>query len=79
MHSHAARVKFEPLIPYGFTYALVRTRAFKGLALPRASHSCEIALSGSRRLRATLAAVPFLFAHTFGHMGYQRHDRIANI
>jgi hypothetical protein len=26
-------------------------RALKGLALPRASHSGEIALSGSRRLR----------------------------
>ncbi len=35
----------------------------KGLALPRASHSGKIALSGSRRLRSTLAAVPVLFAH----------------
>ena len=33
------------------------------LVLPRASHSGEIALSGSRRLRSTLAAVPVLFAH----------------
>ncbi len=30
----------------------------------RASHSGEIALSGSRRLRSTLAVVPVLFAHT---------------
>ena len=39
-------------------------RALKGLALPRASHSGEIALSGSRRLRSTLAAARILFAHT---------------
>ncbi len=38
----------------------------KGLALPRASHSGEIALSASRRLRSTLAAVPALFARAFG-------------
>ena len=38
-------------------------RAQKGLALPRASHSGEIALAGSRRLRSTLAAAPVLFAH----------------
>lgn len=36
--------------------------ALKGLALPRVSHSGEIALSGSRRLRSTLAAAPVLFA-----------------
>ena len=35
----------------------------KGLALPRASHSDEIALAGSRRLRSTLAAAPVLLAH----------------
>jgi hypothetical protein len=33
-------------------------RALKGLALPRASHSGEIALSDSRRLRSTLVAAP---------------------
>ena len=37
--------------------------ALKGPALPRASHSDEIALAGSRRLRFTLAAAPVLFAH----------------
>jgi hypothetical protein len=36
-------------------------RALKGVA--RASHSGEIALSGSRRLRSTLVAAPVLFAH----------------
>ena len=35
----------------------------KGLALPRASHSSEIALVGSPRLCSTLAAEPVLFAH----------------
>ncbi len=35
----------------------------KDLALPRTSHSGEIALPGSRRLRSTLAAAPVLFAH----------------
>jgi hypothetical protein len=35
----------------------------KGLALPRASHSGEIALAGSRRLHSTLAAAPVLFAY----------------
>ncbi len=34
--------------------------ALKGLALPRASHSGEIALLGSRQL----AASPVLFVHT---------------
>ncbi len=38
-------------------------RAIKGLALPRASHSSEIARVGSHRLRNTLAAAPALFAH----------------
>ena len=37
--------------------------ALKGLALRRASHSGEIVLAGSRRLRSTLAAAPVLFAH----------------
>jgi hypothetical protein len=37
--------------------------ALKGLALPRASRSCVIALVGSCRLRTTLAAAPVLFAH----------------
>ncbi len=40
-----------------------RVRALNGLALPRASHSGEIALSGSRRLYSTLATVPVFFAH----------------
>jgi hypothetical protein len=40
-------------------------RALKALALPRASHSGEIALSSSRCLcsTVTLAAAPVLFAH----------------
>ncbi len=38
----------------------VCVQARKGLALPRASHSGEIAL---RRLRSKLAAAPVLFAH----------------
>ena len=38
-------------------------RALKGLALPRAHHSGEIALAGSRGLHSTLAAAPVLFAH----------------
>jgi hypothetical protein len=37
--------------------------ALKGLALPHASHSGEIALPGSLRLRSTLAAAPVLFVH----------------
>ncbi len=41
----------------------VCVHALKRLGLPRASHSGEIALAGSRRLRSTLAAAPFLFAH----------------
>ncbi len=35
-----------------------------GLALLRASHSGEIALSGSHRLCSMLAAAPVFFAHT---------------
>ena len=39
-------------------------RTLKGLALPCASHSDKIALSGSRHLRSTLAgAAPVLLAH----------------
>ncbi len=38
-------------------------RALKGLVPPRACHSGEIALAGSRRLRSALAAAPVLFAH----------------
>jgi hypothetical protein len=34
----------------------------KGLPLPRTSHSSEIAVAGSHRLRSTLAAAPVLFA-----------------
>ena len=34
----------------------------KELALPRASHSGEIALAGSRCRRSTLAVAPVLFA-----------------
>jgi hypothetical protein len=37
--------------------------ALKGLALPRACHFDEIALSDSRRLRSTLVTAPVLFAH----------------
>ncbi len=37
--------------------------ALKGLALPGASHSSEIALASSRHLCSTLAAVPVLFGH----------------
>jgi hypothetical protein len=44
-----------------FSNACGRVHAPKGLALPRASQSGEIA--GSRRLRSTLAAAPVLFAH----------------
>ncbi len=35
----------------------------QGLALPRASHSGEIALASPRRLRSTLAAALVLYAH----------------
>ncbi|MFN9909846.1 MAG: hypothetical protein ACK56F_27630 [bacterium] len=38
-------------------------RALRGLALPRASRSGEIALADSRRLRPTLVVAPVLFAH----------------
>ena len=42
-------------------------RARKGLVLPRASHSGEIAMAGSRRLRSMLVAAPVLFAHAVVH------------
>ncbi len=38
--------------------------ALIGLALPYASNSSEIVLSGSCRQRSTLGAVPVLFVHT---------------
>ena len=38
-------------------------RTLEGLALPRASHSSDIALSGLRCQRFTLAATPVLFMH----------------
>jgi hypothetical protein len=46
----------------------IRTKAecvhtLKGLALPRACHSGEIALASSRRLHSTLKEAPVLFAH----------------
>ena len=43
--------------------AEVVAHARKGLALSRSSHPGEIVLSGSHRLRYTLVAAPFLFAH----------------
>jgi hypothetical protein len=48
------------------TYPTVHT--LKGLALPRASFSCEIAQVDSResrRLQSMLAATPVLFAYAF--------------
>ena len=39
-------------------------RAAKGLVLPRARHTGEIALAGLHCLRSTLAAAPVLFAHS---------------
>ncbi len=45
-------------------YVSVCLNALNGLALPRASHTGEIALSGLRRLRSTLAAAPVRFAQT---------------
>ena len=41
----------------------VCVRAFKGLALLRASHSSKIARAGSRLLRSTREAAPVLFGH----------------
>jgi hypothetical protein len=40
-----------------------KSKKSKVLALPCASHSGEITLSGSRRLHFTLAAAQVLFAH----------------
>ena len=47
-------------------------RALEGLALLRASHYGEIALSGSRRLRATLAAMPIRFAQAVATVAKHR-------
>ncbi len=57
----------QPLVPSYVAIDLnclsaVCACAKKGLALPCASHSGEIALAGSRRLRSTLAAAPVRFA-----------------
>ncbi len=46
--------------------------ALKGLALPRASHSGEIALTGSRRLRSAVVAGPVFFAHV---ATWRKHTR----
>ena len=46
--------------------------ALKELALPRESHSGEIALSDSRRLRATLAAMPIRFAQAVATVAKHR-------
>ncbi len=43
--------------------------AWKGLVLPRVSHSAEIALAGSRHLRSTFVAAPVLFAHAVVAVG----------
>ena len=42
----------------------VCAHALKGLALPCASHSGELALAGSRHLRSKLAAAPVLSEYT---------------
>ncbi len=39
--------------PRFFPHALMHVHVLKGLALPRASHSSEVALPGSHRLRPT--------------------------
>ena len=49
-------------------------RALKGLALPRASHSGDIALSGSRRLRSSLAALSVRRAR-FCHSSQKSYTR----
>jgi hypothetical protein len=51
-------VIIQPISPDFSKAKCVRAR--KGLALPRARHSGEIALSSSRRLRSTLVAAPVL-------------------
>ncbi len=55
---------------------LLYVKALKELALPRATHSGEITLVGSRRLRSTLAAAPVLFAHTFVTVANKLHLRL---
>jgi hypothetical protein len=47
---------------YAKLLKLERVHALKGLTLPRANRSGEIALAGSRHLRSTRAAAPVLFA-----------------
>jgi large subunit ribosomal protein L20 len=50
-------------------------RALKGLALPRASHSSEITLAGSRRLRSTLAAAPVFSAHAVVTVAKNKYEK----
>ena len=52
----------ELIIPTIFPKAKCEN-ARKELALPRASHSGEIALTGSRRMRSTLPAALILLVH----------------
>jgi hypothetical protein len=61
-HSNAIKEKQRVLIP-PILFKAEGVHAQKGLALPRASHSGEIALAGLYRLRSTLTAAPVLFAH----------------
>ena len=51
------------MITIPIIFKAVCAHALKALALPRAGHSGEIALAGSRRLRSTVAAAPVLFTH----------------
>jgi hypothetical protein len=53
-------------------YASRVSAALKGLVLPHASHSGEIARSGSRRLRSTLAAALVVFAHAAAAVAKRR-------
>ncbi len=48
----------DSMCSLGVADVYMQSRALKELALPRASHSGEIAPSGSRRLRSTLAVAP---------------------
>ncbi len=57
-------VSFVPFAEYA--------HALKGLALPRASHSSEIALVGSHRQRSTLVTAPGLL-HTLSLQQPKRH------
>ncbi len=59
----ASRLPFLVIKRGGCSTETVCVHVLNGLVLPRASHSGEIALAGSRRLRSTLAAAPVLFAH----------------